>query len=755
MAPLFWLLMIVTTVYGSEKFIVGGQADNEEEKTTNEKLFSRRADFDDLDLDLDLTAEESANVPDDQPEARYRNPFPYAFNGGKPFSLLKDPITGQIDFEKAPPLKAVNFTDQYEDIDDTNDEETGKHVEAYLNQKTIKGKNGIAIGPNEINPFSPSFHDFLNLPVQYSSDKYGKDKYPLISSSYANTKVQSGSNLYSTYNHRPYHESTTRATNIVTRRAYTTTELKTEPTTTTTTTTTTSTTTTTTTEAPTTTTTTTEKITSPEPPVTTWKPKTSSRYEEYDDILPIEKLQTPKYDNEVSTKPIVDYIYEDYEEENQYSSPKEEITSPISLKSETNFSTTSTPEIIIETTKSQQLVTSMPINSMDTEKNSQFSESEIPVISGHVHFPNIHSNRPMLPESTSNIVIPPDQDTVSFVLGNRQNVDGSYYSHSSGENTYSGIIGEGSFRPLISSSDQTSSANKRPISIFNFPQLSESNDPIPNAPITSSLIPNSPVSFPNSNHSQNEIDSRPHSENSDNSQNLSEDYKNGYIVFPGPSRNQDIKRPVEEHVVIINEADGTIQEFTTTSTISPLDSVTKNNGPPLPSEDLTPPMERPRPRPPFYFHYQQLPTARPEFSRPSRLPMRQKPESMHFKRRPVTPDTKLPNILPQFRPNAKASHGHRGAETIGTLPAQIYHNRPRPPPPSSSSSYSRRPSPSFLQRLSPPPPSHRGNNHPKVENSEQIGIKRIHHSQGNLPIRDKHFPVNLGKFQLFSRADKN
>lgn len=902
MAPLSWtwFFLLLTTAYGSHQFVVGGQADNS--RIEESSIFSRRADFDDLDLDLDLTAEESANVPhtDDQPEARYRNPFPYAFNGGKPFSLLKDPITGQIDFEKAPPLKAVNFTDQYEDIDDTNDEETGKHVEAYLSRKSAKGKNGIAIGPNEINPFSPSFHDFLNLPVQYSSDKYGKDKYPLISSSYANTKVQSGSNLYSTYNHRPYHEATTRAPVVVTRRAYTT-QSTTEGTTTTTTTTTTKpiiitrpttttkpTTTTrpTTTTKPTTTTTTkpttvrvtervTERTTKPtikvtikpttkptrpttirttteiitttnkptpkpteriktEPPVTTWKPKIPSRYEEYDDILPIEKLQTPKYGDRHTTKaPIVEeYVY-DYEEEGQdqgyvvTSSPKDETTprdkttTPIS----TEFTSTQPTVKITENseTKPQQLVTSMPLDNENTENMSPYENAveghrpDFAVISGHVHFPNSHS-RPILPESTSNIVIPPDQDTVSFVLGNRQNVEGSYYTHGSAGDTYSGVIGEGSFRPLIGShspvsvgtpTDGSKWYNQRPISgIFNFPSsipnsgepieshlgsngpvsyspgsngpLShspgsdspvshsngphspgsspsngfhlESNDRIPNAPVTSSLLPNSPVSFPNSPNSTNspianEVDSsrRPVQE---------ENYNKGYIVFPGPSKNQEAQRPVEEHVVIINEADGTIQEFTTSSTT--MTSVDQNEKrPPLPSGDLTPPIERPRPnpgqRPPYYFHYQQLPTTRPEFSRPSRLPMRQKPpmEPVIFKRRPVTPDTKLPNILPQFRPNAKTSHGHRGAETIGTIPAQVY--RPRPPP----SAYSRRPSPPPSFRLSPPPhPVHhslRIANVPKEEMQNSDLVKRTRHPGGSLPIRENerkqnHFPVALGRF---------
>lgn len=50
---------------------------------------------------------------------------------------------------------------------------------------------------------TPNFHDFLNLPVKYNPDKY---VYPLISSSYANTKIQGNVNRY---NHKTYEATTT------------------------------------------------------------------------------------------------------------------------------------------------------------------------------------------------------------------------------------------------------------------------------------------------------------------------------------------------------------------------------------------------------------------------------------------------------------------------------------------------------------------------------------------------------------------
>lgn len=149
---------------------------------------------------------------------RYKIPYAFAFNGGKPFSLEKDPITGKIDFEKTPPLKALNLTDSYQDDDEESDnDDTARIDEAYpygkigyLDSKRTVSTNSKneRVGPNEINPYSPSFHDFLNLPVRYSSEKYERDNYPLISSSYANTKVQSGSNSYNINNHRPYHQET-------------------------------------------------------------------------------------------------------------------------------------------------------------------------------------------------------------------------------------------------------------------------------------------------------------------------------------------------------------------------------------------------------------------------------------------------------------------------------------------------------------------------------------------------------------------
>lgn len=102
------------------------------------------------------------------------------FNDGKPFYLEKDPVSGVLDFN-------------------------------------LKKSSGIVALPNEIDPQSdkdislntnsiqPNFHDFLNLPVKYSSSKF---VYPLVSSSYANLKYQ-GNNKNYISNHKNYSTTTT------------------------------------------------------------------------------------------------------------------------------------------------------------------------------------------------------------------------------------------------------------------------------------------------------------------------------------------------------------------------------------------------------------------------------------------------------------------------------------------------------------------------------------------------------------------
>ncbi|KAL3284592.1 hypothetical protein HHI36_018749 [Cryptolaemus montrouzieri] len=118
------------------------------------------------------------------------------FNKGKPFYLEKDPLTGQVNFSnKAEPSMDDDFYDFSEESQQSDD---------IFHKSNIDRKDGNIghIGshrPSDINQLSPTFHDFLNLPIKYNSDKY---VYPLISSSYANMKVQGNVNKY--HNHKTH-----------------------------------------------------------------------------------------------------------------------------------------------------------------------------------------------------------------------------------------------------------------------------------------------------------------------------------------------------------------------------------------------------------------------------------------------------------------------------------------------------------------------------------------------------------------------
>ncbi|XP_015189054.1 PREDICTED: ataxin-2 homolog [Polistes dominula] len=841
------LMSLVTLASINEvvsEYLMGGHLDNNDPKTktqTNEHEYISLGRSSLLDaLDLDLDAEESTvgsfSLAKDDEGPRYGPPFSFAFNGGRPFSLEKDPITGKIDYEKAPAVRILNYTDRYEESDDNDeDKETSEEAlkeDADLHTKEMKkieNKDPEDVSPNEINPNSPSFHDFLNLPVRYSSDKYTNDKYPLISSSYANTKVQSGLNSYSTYNHRPYHRETTlyypvKKTHVP--------KISTSTTTTTTTTTTTSTTTmkpttlrpsTTSTTVPTTTTTTTTtttpstttSTTTKAPPVTTWKPSSTStvRYtadnsNNYEDILssfnvPMKTFQeTINFDHQSPNnlagsshrEPSVvqlppkkeEYdMYDDYDmheesnEEQDYSFDKEVSKEPISSTTmsappsttpSTIQSTTNTPEstTMRPTISFSTPVPSSPSNNIVSTHPLQFQVVPHPVTSMSIDsddreiptFENVVDNRrpgmfdgmisnvgghqiinqrplgmggQILVGSTSNIVVPPDQDTVSFVLGNRQNVEGGgYYSPGTaiGENPYGGLTGaEASFRPLYGevSTDQDG------YELETDPQRTVA---LPSVAVEPNFGYNSQKRWPSNSgpplKNNNEIESSKVQPSIVRGTVLMEqkDVRNeekdtNRVAFPKP---EEEKHPVEEHIVIINEADGTVQEFPPSTTILPSkinnkpDSVsTIDDHLPQLSENLTPPAERPRPPPSYYFHYQHGGTIRPEYPRPpQRLPLppaRGKPfpppplpppvpDTLAIRRRPYPSDTKLPNILPQFRPNAKVSHGHRNTENIGTIPApQPYLNRVRQTP--HVHPPSRRPlppAPSYLQRLNPPPP---------------------------------------------------
>lgn len=100
-------------------------------------------------------------------------------NDGKPFYVARDPATGTLDFNIK---KTVGIT---------NDIPVSRKDELAGGAKPGHDINSLGVN---------NFHDFLNLPVKYTSSKF---VYPLISGSYANLKYQ-GNNKNHISNHKNY-----------------------------------------------------------------------------------------------------------------------------------------------------------------------------------------------------------------------------------------------------------------------------------------------------------------------------------------------------------------------------------------------------------------------------------------------------------------------------------------------------------------------------------------------------------------------
>lgn len=124
--------------------------------------------------------DESSNSDKDLVTSSYILPK-QIFNDGKPFYLEKDPVSGILDFNSK---KSSGISS----------------APTIINPQTDKD---ISLNTNSIH--TPNFHDFLNLPVKYSSSKF---VYPLVSSSYANLKYQ-GNNKNFVSNHKNYSTTTT------------------------------------------------------------------------------------------------------------------------------------------------------------------------------------------------------------------------------------------------------------------------------------------------------------------------------------------------------------------------------------------------------------------------------------------------------------------------------------------------------------------------------------------------------------------
>ncbi|XP_015109234.1 uncharacterized protein LOC107036037 [Diachasma alloeum] len=669
---------------------------------------------------------------------------PLAFNGGQPFSLEKDPVTGQIDFGKAPPFKALNYTGSYAS-DDVHKEESETGNEETENDAIINSKSEEDQPmPNEINPYSPSFHDYLNLPVRYNDhEKYTSDKYPLISNSYANTKVQGGSSGYKIYNalnHKNYNSisypgkastsqsySNTRTPFVPRTTKRPTTTARTTRTTTTTTSTTT--TTTTTTARPTTTTratTVTKRPTTAEP-VTTWKPRPVDRYPmDYDEdvMLPIEKMQTsgnggdhfvsfPKFDYDEG----YDYLHQ---EPSAPSSSSTTTSRPSTTTTTARPSTTTTPTTTTTTTTTTMRTTEAPTTEPPRGSQSPLVNNQRPppvnaVVNGHQNYPSFNPDgpqsypgfNPLAVESSSNVIVPPDQDTISFVLGNRQNVQGSYYGHGS-------AVAESPYGDAVVTPNRMDTSYDHNLKIgVPSPEVQAPQD-VPKIPSGFQFPQRDVVNSGQKwwfNNDQSEKTQSVDDSDKDNRVNVAAGYR---VVFP-------TSEPSTSPNSVVSSTD------VTTTTVGPSGVLGALGFSEL-SDVLVPPAVdrpvRPQGHPPVHAHPPghpqghphppgHPPNGRPHYhyhSRPLDLPNRIPRPPNTFKIRPPL-DINLPNILPQFRPNVKTSQ-RRGSEAIGTMiisSPQKYPTRvsvrPTLHPPPSHRPPRLPPQPvSPLQRLKPPPP---------------------------------------------------
>lgn len=137
-----------------------------------------------LDMTSDKKMEYEDNIAEESQSSEQRvftdviAPKPI-LNDGKPFYVARDPTTGTLDFSSKKTVGIQN------DIPISRKDEITSSV----------GSKG-----HDINSIGHTFHDYLNIPVKYSSSKF---VYPLISSSYANLKYQ-GNNKNQISNHKNY-----------------------------------------------------------------------------------------------------------------------------------------------------------------------------------------------------------------------------------------------------------------------------------------------------------------------------------------------------------------------------------------------------------------------------------------------------------------------------------------------------------------------------------------------------------------------
>lgn len=181
---------------------------------------------------LGQTNNKTQNIPESSlltsESSSYRMPGLFGFNDGEPYYLEKDPITGAVDFStktsevkreenenvdaEGPSLKNHKISEAPSASDDYyyDDEEDSDNIDRKDGAFNDNGRT------NYMNPYKdyPLTINAVNIHAEdHSNHKYQphqNNKFPLISSSYANTKFQ-GTGAGINRNHRPHATSSTQS----------------------------------------------------------------------------------------------------------------------------------------------------------------------------------------------------------------------------------------------------------------------------------------------------------------------------------------------------------------------------------------------------------------------------------------------------------------------------------------------------------------------------------------------------------------
>ncbi|KAK5640420.1 hypothetical protein RI129_011231 [Pyrocoelia pectoralis] len=694
------------------------------------------------------------------------------FNKGKPFYLEKDPVTGKVDFGSKTSLSNVE-----EEEFDYIDEEPSSDMYAKSN---INRKDGSISShkQSDVNQLTPNFHDFLNLPVKYNPEKY---VYPLISSSYANTKIQGNINKY--HNHKNDIVTTYKPTYYTIKTPYfnpneldsdkkssaTTPSLQNRFSST--------------------------IVTTAQPDynedislttqnvndvyLTTVKysaPTTTKRilsifeqlFGEYDEITtedgrksspPIENLLQTKDKQEPSTTEVHNILTGSemgheaaYEYEDDYGTiPTEKQnntaifqTKPLKFEIQKTSTTLNPTTTLTTTTKKVQPIqeydyefeTTQAPTTTSTEKTMLVTSMQL----GEKHFSTANSRPPIIAvtqnlkeqlnkekipkpfsykpiPNTNSIRILPNQNTVSFVVGNHQHVGGDY------EQQYQGSPYDSNpFRPLVVEPEGDKDTvsyivQTKPVFSQSFAEaLSPKNQEIGGSSINIQPIKTSEASL--------SIGVPVNTNLKIPGQVVDENLGNEKIEFPKTGTGAKIIFPdqVEEKISTItpNLLPPPLPTQSTNQDILHLNSKPMYHQ--LPS-DLTPPNEQDEPphadrrRPPWdprpgHFH-----NGKPEYLRPPRPQL--KPTGGEIYKR----IDKLPNILPQFRPNAKLSSGPHYFDNM----KNGYMRQPLLERPSNRPVL-------FFEKLMPPPPAKNLHNLRKVPMLEE----ELRNRNGEVKRRDQY-----------------